>query len=217
MSPSSSSPRRQWLDADLETVRGEMHGRVLEVGGGHARRRGRFRPPYDAVKHWVHLDLDPHRVPDVRADVERLPLADDSFDVVICLEVLEYVKDVVTALGEMHRVLRAGGTLLLSTPFMHRADTADDYWRFTDPGLRHLLAQTGYRVVSVRPHGAALSVAMSVLKYALDRQPRVVRWPTGLIVWPLLLLLARLDAKAAAREPRLATFSLGYLVVARAA
>jgi SAM-dependent methyltransferase len=207
--------RRQLLDADLEALGGEMRGRVLEVGTGRVRRRGRFRPPTALVERWLCVDIDRARMPDVQADVERLPIAPAVFDVVVCLEVLEYVDDPAAALCEMRRVLRPGGTLVLSMPFMHRGDSDHDYWRFTEPGLRHLLGQTGYRVVTIRAQGSALGVAVSVLKYALDRQPGATRWALGLVVRPLLRLVWHLDMRTAAREVRLATFSTGYLVVAR--
>jgi arsenite methyltransferase len=43
---------------------------------------------------------------------DALPLADETFDAVVCTQVLEYVDDVAGALAEMRRVLRPGGRLL---------------------------------------------------------------------------------------------------------
>ncbi len=50
----------------------------------------------------------------MRHDASELPFADDSFDVVTCLEALEFLPDQRAALSEMRRVLRPGGTLLTS-------------------------------------------------------------------------------------------------------
>ena len=47
-----------------------------------------------------------------RCDVERLPLPDASFDLVLCVEVLRYLPTPHEALGEMARVARAGGLVL---------------------------------------------------------------------------------------------------------
>lgn len=50
------------------------------------------------------------------ADICRLALPDDSFDVVVCFETIQQVADSERALGELHRVLRPGGLLLISSP-----------------------------------------------------------------------------------------------------
>ena len=50
------------------------------------------------------------------APLERIPHPDEAFDVVVCLDVLEHVTDERLAVTELFRVLRPGGTLILTTP-----------------------------------------------------------------------------------------------------
>lgn len=210
------SVRRRLLDADLEALRDHMKGRVLEIGNGRVGRRGYFRPPVEEAEAWIYLDLESKRLPHIQADVEHLPLKDAMFDTVVCLEVLEYVTRPQVALGEIHRVLKPSEKLILATPFLHRTDTSHDYWRFTKYGLRYLLQQSGFEVVWLKAQGSALSVAVNILKYTIYAQPprRRRRW-LGYAARPLLSLLWRLDGPTARRQPVLATFSTGYLAVAR--
>src|SRR5688500_18775243 len=63
----------------------------------------------------ISVDLDPSMA-DVQADVTDLPFAGGSFDLVVCLHVLEHVPDDRTAVAEFLRVLRPGGTAVRQVP-----------------------------------------------------------------------------------------------------
>jgi SAM-dependent methyltransferase len=69
-------------------------------------------------------------LPFVRGSAAALPFADRAFDVVLLLDVLEHLPDERPALGEAERVLRPGGTLILSVPYrgpLARADSLNLY------------------------------------------------------------------------------------------
>ena len=100
----------------------------------------------------------------------RWPLADASFDLVWAGETIEHVADTVGWLSEVHRVLRAGGRLLLSTPahgrlrmlalalsgtrFDRHFDPRADHLRFySRRTLARLLADLGFREIEVRGAG----------------------------------------------------------------
>jgi SAM-dependent methyltransferase len=64
----------------------------------------------------------------------------DTYDFVVLDEILEHVPKPWIATREVHRVLKPGGCLITSSPFMiaeHKVPM--DYWRFTKDGLRVLL------------------------------------------------------------------------------
>lgn len=92
-------------------------GRVLDAGCGDRtviERLARTRPDLD----FVGADLR-EMTPGpglVRADCQLLPFADASFDCVLMLAVIEHVPDQLASLAEAHRVLRADGTVLITTP-----------------------------------------------------------------------------------------------------
>ncbi len=104
-----------------------------------------------------------------------LPFADTSFDLVLCAETLEHVRDVQGLLSEARRVLRPGGTLALTTPAHGRATAARALmlgWErvldplsphlrlFTRGSLRSLLDEMGFDVRSLeRTRGTLLLVA----------------------------------------------------------
>lgn len=94
---------------------------------------------------------------DRHEDVESMTFGDGTFDGVICLEVLEHVKRPWNAAAELIRVLRPGGALLLTTPFLypyHGKGGASqshgeypDLWRLTHQGLSQLFADLREREI----------------------------------------------------------------------
>jgi 2-polyprenyl-3-methyl-5-hydroxy-6-metoxy-1,4-benzoquinol methylase len=106
------------------------------------------------------------RAPRARAvllqEGERLPFAEDAFDVVWAGEVLEHVADVTGLLAEVRRVLRWGGVLLATTPWhgrvvvarAERFDPRADHLRFfTAASLGAMLADAGFAEIDVRATG----------------------------------------------------------------
>jgi SAM-dependent methyltransferase len=94
-----------------------------------------------------------------------LPLGDATFDLVLCAETIEHVRDVQLLLSEIRRVLRPGGTLALTTPahlpFGRRPDPLSPHLRqFTRRSLSRLLDDLGFEIQSlVRQSGTLLAVA----------------------------------------------------------
>ena len=88
----------------------------------------------------------------VRGRAEELPLTNESVDVAICLEVLEHLPDDRAALTELHRVLRAGGRLIVSVPsnfyFREYRELIGHHRHYDREQLSELLAATGFRILS---------------------------------------------------------------------
>ena len=64
----------------------------------------------------------------------------ETFDIIICTEVLEHTLNQFSAINEIYRLLKWDGILLMSTPFDFRIHgPLPDCWRFTEHGLRALL------------------------------------------------------------------------------
>jgi SAM-dependent methyltransferase len=96
------------------------NGRILIVGCGlnedlailHKCESGfAFDLSFEAVHKIRNIDQNIFT-----ADVLNIPCEDDTFDLIICSEVLEHVPNINSAIIEMHRVLRRGGKLIVSTP-----------------------------------------------------------------------------------------------------
>ena len=199
------SYRRKRVDADLAAATAHFTGRVLDVGG--ARQRGAFRRPAGA--RWVVADIERGFRPDVGADVQALPFRDAVFDAIKATELLEHVPDVARALGECRRVLRPGGHLVITAPFLERLHgDPGDYSRYTRSMWERLLAAADLKPVTIDEQGGYFTHLAGLLRFLVLRAPRPLRW-AGYGFFPLLDLMTRLDASPRARRSDFAAFAGG--------
>lgn len=110
-----------WASRAIETVAGGRPFRILDAACGD----GMFWRHLSTRHHYVGSDFSGrplarasryHPAEYFRADLNRLPFASDSFDLVVSLQALQYLEHPERAVDEIHRVLRPGGHFLLSVP-----------------------------------------------------------------------------------------------------
>lgn len=118
--------RDEWLARTLEAL--PAGARILDAGAGELKYRSRCAhleyvsqdfAQYDGGGDGSGLQMgrwDTSRL-DIISDITAIPRPDSSFDAVMCVEVLEHVPDPIAALRELVRLLRPGGTLIVTAPF----------------------------------------------------------------------------------------------------
>lgn len=135
-----------WIEGALQEFEAERQSLVINIGAG-----GEIASLLErAGLHPLSIDIDPARQPDLVANMEDLSaLGDATVAGVICIEVLEHVKHPHMAVKELLRVLKPGGVIIGSTPFLLGIhDHPMDYFRFTRYGLRLLFAD--FELLSLR-------------------------------------------------------------------
>lgn len=118
----------------------------------------------------VNTDIDPARNPDVVDDITQSSFPDAYFDTVVVVEVLEHVADPRRAAAEIHRLLKPGGSLVLSTPFIFPLhDRPYDFFRYTRYGLSNLFGK--FDNLNIRERNS-WTEAMLVLLARAAREPQ---------------------------------------------
>jgi SAM-dependent methyltransferase len=130
----------------------KLSGHVLDLGAGDRPSYWRF---VDKPPRLTTLDIDRLSRPEIVASLEAsLPLLSACVDSVIALNVFEHVYGGAPLAREIHRVLRPGGRLFCSVPFLVpiHADPYD-FLRYTGWALHRLLDEAGFASVQVVAYG----------------------------------------------------------------
>ncbi|CAK0763308.1 Class I SAM-dependent methyltransferase [Gammaproteobacteria bacterium] len=180
-------------------------GRLLDVGCGNKP----YRSLFTQVEEYLGLELDTPRnrqskQADLFYDGGIFPIVDNSFDALLCNQVLEHIFRPEHFLLEIHRVLRPGGVLILTVPLLWpEHEQPHDCLRYTSFGLRDRLERAGLKIehqARLNPGGAALcALAADHINSTLRPTPLPVRLlGRVLLIAPLSLLGWLLTARASA-------------------
>jgi SAM-dependent methyltransferase len=114
----------------------------------------------EQVTQYDTLDVE-RRVPDVKFTGNVLDMHmifDRSYDSALCFDVLEHVPDPLKAMLEISRILKPGGTLMLSVPHLSRLhEEPNDFFRFTEFAIQYLLKKAGFTKIEIIPQGGLFS------------------------------------------------------------
>jgi SAM-dependent methyltransferase len=132
-----------------------LDGNILDLGGS---TKSGYQELIGGTHSFTTVNLDQSYGCDMVFDIEKtFPLEDESFDHVICFNVLEHVYEFENVVSESRRVLKKGGTFIMITPFMfHVHGSPQDYLRYTRDAIIRLLAKSKLAPVEVSVLGHQL-------------------------------------------------------------
>ncbi len=196
------TPHRNQLNLQLRKHFPKLSSPTLDVGSKD-RRYDRFL-------------IDPSTAIDIKkdiinniifGDVNNIPFPNDSFNSILCIEVLEYLNMPEKAIQELYRVLKKDGIMLLSIPFMFREH--GDETRLTSKHLSQIFSKnfSNFQIYKI---GNAYSIIFDILLikiYAINN---------NFIKYFLLLFYLPFSLTCAIRLlPITNHFASGFLVVAQ--
>ncbi|OHA30084.1 MAG: hypothetical protein A3G52_02290 [Candidatus Taylorbacteria bacterium RIFCSPLOWO2_12_FULL_43_20] len=203
---------REELYRQISRHANHIIGRVLDVGAGSVERYKHLFKHTDYIK----FDKVSHSNDYVKGSADSLPFADDSFDSIVCTQVLGDIYDVQKVFKEFYRVLRRGGTALI-TEALHDPlhDEPYDYWRFTAHAFRHLAESSGFKIEVLESRGGYHSVMVQFrARYWIERLNLYKHW-YGYVIGKFLSIVGRCAMARDRRDPSQANklFAHGYLLI----
>ena len=211
---------RRELALALKQMAPQLTGTVLDFGAGSQP----YRPLLINCSAYRSLEFDTpqnreRKVADIFYDGHNIPEGADSYDGILSTQTLEHVPNPDTIVAEWARVLRNGGALLITMPFMWpEHEMPNDFQRYSSGGLRLLLEKSGFEILEQRRllcdcrAPAQLFLAMVFDSILVKYQSKVLRLLLILLICAPVSLIASAFAVIVPKNPN--TY-LDNLILAR--
>jgi glycosyltransferase involved in cell wall biosynthesis/SAM-dependent methyltransferase len=193
------------IERALRDVLEEFHGVLLDVGSGTKPYSSFITSENKRVQEYVGLDLKPEAgsqcLPDLIWDGYTIPFPDNAVSCAMATEVFEHVPDPEKLMTEILRVLKPGGRLFFSVPFLWRLHTVPrDEYRYTPFSLERHLKNAGFSDIILRPLGGAdASLGQILALWVKGRSNNhfyqgVLGPLMSLLCTPVVWMLSRIDS-----------------------
>lgn len=111
----------------------------------------------------IDLTQNSQNTVDVLATITNIPLPDNSFDIILCTEVLEHVPDTYLAFKELARLTKPSGKIILTVPFAYPLhEEPYDFLRLTRYQIHECAEKSGLRIIELTTSGNELEVIATV-------------------------------------------------------
>jgi len=138
---------RREIYSFLELNANFLSGKLLDIGCGSKPYEKLFKN----LNNYVGVEVSGNKE-NLKSDIYyngiALPFADNTFDSVLCTEVFEHVEQLDDVIIELYRVLKPGGRMIVTTPFMCvEHEMPYDFRRFTFNGLINFMKKNNFKIL----------------------------------------------------------------------
>ncbi len=152
------------LHINISSLAHYITGKILDVGCGKKPYQNLFQSSQYIGLEYDTPDNRKSKNADFFYDGKIFPFSNAEFDSIICNEVLEHVFNPKEFLSEMNRVLKSGGLLLMTVPFVwDEHEQPYDYARYSSFGLKHLIEENGFKIIEQRKSADDISVIFQLI------------------------------------------------------
>lgn len=183
--------RDAWVSVTLSNL--QNGGSLLDVGAGRQRYRqfwdGRYVSQdfcnYDGIGNGDGIQKGDYKIDvDIVSDATDIPVEDESFDVVLCTEVLEHVPEPIEVLREISRIVKIDGHLVLTAPFCSLTHYSPFffYTGFSKEFYKRFLIECGFRIIQITPNG-------NYFEYLAQELRRVPQMKKSYLYLPIMKIM----------------------------
>lgn len=156
--------REIWLENTLKEI--PNGHRILDAGAGelqykkfcsHLEYVSQDFGRYDGKGNEIGLQMqtwDNSKL-DIVSDITSIPVQNESFDAIMCIEVFEHLPEPANAVREFSRIIKKGGELIISAPFCSLTHFAPYYFGngYSSFWYEKILSEAGFKIKEIVPNG----------------------------------------------------------------
>lgn len=185
----------------LQEVLPYLSGTLLDIGCGHQPYKSLLLNPPSCVTQYLGLDLEVSPIykkqPDIFWDGHHIPLKDATVDSAIATEVFEHCPYPEMVMQETLRVLKPGGILFFTVPFLWPLhDTPYDEYRYTPFALERHLTNAGFERINLKALGGWDASLAQMIGLWSRRRFRIYPRKQAIfsyLAFPLVFILLKID------------------------
>lgn len=188
----------------------KFHGTLLDVGCGIMPYRELILESNTKVINYIGLDFENSLdweyalgKPDLFWKGDIIPMDDETVDCIMATELLEHCPQPEAVMKEMLRVLKPGGMVFLTVPFLWNLHLVPyDEYRYTPFSLNRHLSSAGFKNIELNALGGVDASLAQMLGIWLQRKTlnRVMRVALSVLILPVMKLLIKQDSKVAKKS-----------------
>jgi len=160
----NKSTRDAWLEKNLRKIK--KGSKILDAGAGELQYKkycehlecisqdfGQYNGKGDdkglQTKKWDNTKLD------IVSDITNIPVPDSSFNAIMCIEVFEHIPEPIMVVKEFSRILKGGGTLILTAPVCSLTHFAPYYFYngYSRYFYERILRENGFKIEELTYNG----------------------------------------------------------------
>lgn len=139
--------------------------KIIDVGAGDCQYKNYFKKA-----EYFSQDIENNQEGTIDYVGNLDVLSNETFDYILCTQVLEHLQKPDKAFGQFYRILGKGGKVFLTTHMAFEEHMIPhDYFRFTRYGLKFLAESSGFRVERIGPQGGRFLVLAKELQTLVPR------------------------------------------------
>ena len=180
----------------------KFHGALLDVGCGQMPYKQLLTNKPSRITHYIGLDLENNPIHKNRPDITWkngiIPLDGNSIDCAIATEVFEHCFDPKKILSEIFRVLKPGGIMFFTVPFLWPLhEVPFDCYRYTPFSLTRHLDACGFAEIVLKPLGGwdasiGQMLGLWVRRRAMRKWKRKI---LSILIMPIIFILYKTDQR----------------------